>query len=74
MTTFRRRVLRPQRTAATIDPRRQLAIEKQRSKLDRERTSLNRWMSRLRRAFHALEKQQLRVARLEKKLAHFDGR
>ena len=74
MTTLRRRVLRPQRAAATIDPRRQLLVEKRRAQLDRERLLLNRWMSRLRRAFHALEKQQLRVARLERKLAEFDDR
>jgi hypothetical protein len=69
MFTVRRRVLRPQRAAATIAPRRQLVVEKRRAQLDRERSRLNRWMSRLRRACHALKKQQRRLVRLEKSSA-----
>ena len=62
MSTVRRRVLRPHRAATIIDPRRQRLIEKRRAQLDRERSMLTRWMSRLRRAFHAVEKQQRRIA------------
>ena len=63
MTAVRRRILRPPHqvtaSASARHARRVAALEK-------ERTSLDRWMKRLRRAFHAVEKQQQRVARLER--------
>jgi hypothetical protein len=39
------------------------------SKLEAEQQSLSRWMSRLKRAFHAVEKQQQKVTRLEREIA-----
>ncbi len=72
MSTIRRRVLRPQRAAYPIDPRTQQSIAKCRAQLEREQILLNRWMSRLRRAFHALEKQQQRTARLQRRLAQLE--
>jgi hypothetical protein len=67
--TPRRRVLRPLRSP-TVDPRLQARRQKRCEQLARERASLARWMARLRRAFHAVEKQQARISRLEKQLAN----
>ena len=68
MSIPRRRVLRPARPAAAVHPRQHVLIDKRRSRLDRERAALTKWMTRLKRAFHAVEKQQRRVANLERQL------
>lgn len=39
------------------------------ARLERERKAFDRWFSRLKRAFHALEKQQARIDRLERQIA-----
>ena len=39
-----------------------------RDKLANERSSLSRWMARLKRAFHSVEKLQQRIARLERQI------
>jgi hypothetical protein len=70
-TTPRRRVLRPLPAIAPVDPRQQARIQKRREQLAKERAALDRWMVRLKRAFHAVERQQRRIARLERALAHF---
>ena len=70
-TTPRRRVLRPPRPAVE-DPQRQQKLAAKRVQLHKEQQSLGRWMSRLKRAFHAVEKQQGRVARLERQIASLD--
>ncbi len=65
MTTPRRRVLRPIRPDVGVGAReRKLAAR--RLRLATEKQSLDRWMSRLKRAFHSVEKQQVKVARLER--------
>ncbi len=72
MTTPRRRIVRPAVTPAAQpqpDPR----LAKLRSRLEVERTALNRWMTRLKRAFHAVERCQTRVARMEKTVARLEG-
>ena len=69
MTVPRRRVLRPRPAPVSIDPRRQQQMHKRREQLAKERSALDRWMARLRRAFHAVEKQQARITRLERVLA-----
>lgn len=71
MTIPRRRILRP---AATLGPRRPQDRKTQtlRSRLDKERTALSRWMTRLRRAFHAMEKTQGRIGRIERKISHLE--
>lgn len=59
MSTPRRRILRANRaTTADADPRTQLQLHKRRTRLERDRASLAKWMTRLKRAFHAVEKQQ----------------
>jgi hypothetical protein len=69
VTSPRRRVLRPAAITLEADPRRIAALEKRRAKLAQEREALKRWMSRLRRAFHAVEASQRRIRRLERSLA-----
>ncbi len=38
-----------------------------------EQALLARWMGRLKRAFHAVEKSQAQVARLEREIARLEG-
>ena len=65
MTTPRRRVLRPVRPDAG-DGVRERNLAARRVRLAAEKQSLDRWMSRLKRAFHVVEKQQVKIARLER--------
>ena len=39
-----------------------------RARLDAQRAALARWMTRLKRAFHSVEKLQARVARIEREI------
>ena len=67
MTTPRRRVLRP--TLETpIAARRTQHLNKRHTQLKKERVTLDRWMTRLKRAFNAVVKQQRRIARIERHL------
>lgn len=73
MTTPRRVVLRPLRPAVDNDrQRRQGVIVRRRARLQKEQQALARWMTRLKRAFHAVEKQQRRVTALERAIARLD--
>jgi hypothetical protein len=65
----RRRILRLSRSAPNDGPR-QTKLLARRSKLEVEQQCLSRWMQRLRRAFHAVEKHQRSVTRLEREIAH----
>ncbi len=65
MTVPRRRILRPL-PPHVHDPRQIERLQAWRSKLDSERKSFGRWLSRLKRAFRAVEKQQRRISRLER--------
>ena len=66
-TTPRRRVIRPPRPAVD-ETTRQRKLFARRAQLESEQDNLSRWMSRMKRAFHAVEKQQKKVARLEREL------
>jgi hypothetical protein len=68
MSQPRRRILRPGRAVAEDGPR-QTKLLARRSRLETEQQTLSRWMSRLKRAFHAVEKQQQKVTRLEREIA-----
>lgn len=68
MTAPRRRVLRPAGTS-TAEPQRSEQHQARLSRLEQERKGFDRWMSRLRRAFRAVEKHQGRIARLERQLS-----
>jgi hypothetical protein len=70
MTTPRRRLIRPT-ASPPVHPPLDRRLQRLRSRLEGERTALTRWMTRLRRAFHAVEKSQLRVSRIERQIARF---
>jgi hypothetical protein len=75
MSTVRRRILRPDRPVrpdTPADQRRRLAVAKALRQLEQERVALARWMTRLKRAFHAVERGQMRVSRLQRKVAQLD--
>ena len=69
----RRRVLRPPQSS-TVDARRLRKLTRQRAQLASEQQSLVRWMTKLKRAFHAVEKQQKSIARLEREIARLEQR
>ena len=70
MSTPRRRLIRPQPEPTIVNAqRRQEQLTKLHVRLDKERISLTRWLARMRRAFHAVERQQKRVTRIEKQIA-----
>ena len=68
-TTPRRRIIRPPQPPINSHAHHDRQNQKLRARLEKERTALNRWMARLRRAFHSVEKIQRRVIRLEKQIA-----
>ena len=66
MTIARRRhVLRPATSMPTAASAR---LSRWRGRLDEEQQALSRWMAKLKRAFHSLEKHQQRVALLERQI------
>ena len=73
-TTPRRRVLRGTRPAPAQPERSDRRRQAQHAQLVRDQASLARWMTRLKRAFHTVEKLQRRIARAERQLAKLDER
>jgi hypothetical protein len=73
MTAPRRRILRPVAAAHAADARRQAQRERQRDKLAKEQQALQTWMRRLRRAFHAIERIQGRISRLQRQIGQSDA-
>jgi len=71
MSVPRRRILRPI-PPPSENGRRQHLLASRRARLDVEQQNLARWMSRLKRAFHAVEKNQARVCRLEHEIARLE--
>jgi hypothetical protein len=65
MAILRRRIVRPHAETPSETARRLQAVQ---TKIGNERKQLARWMKRRRRAFHAVEKIQARLTRLEKQL------
>lgn len=72
MTTVRRRVLRSGEPVAA-ERRRLRLLERKHQQLIKERDSLKRWMTRLKRAFHAMEKLQAKIARLERQISELES-
>ena len=72
MSSPRRRIVRPAPQANPTAQQRQRRTQTLRNRMVQERTALGRWMSRLKRAFHAVEKLQQRVARLDRQLASLE--
>jgi hypothetical protein len=62
----RRRLVRPAPLPATPSRQTHQQLLKLRARLDQERKTLTRWMTRLKRAFHAVEKSQVKLARIER--------
>jgi len=55
------------------DQQRKRQRKQLRDKLTKEQQTLARWMTRLKRTFHAFEKAQQRVTRLERHLAKLNN-
>ncbi len=70
--TSRRRILRFPDRAPPTDAQRPHQLHKIRSRLDREQQRLARLMARLKRVFHAFEKSQRTVTRLQRQLQKFE--
>jgi hypothetical protein len=71
MTTPRRRLIRP--TTPATDPQPAAQLQQLRTKLDKDRKDLARWMARLKRAFTFVQKHQQRIARLERQITNLHG-
>ena len=71
MSAPRRRLVRP-KAPGPPDPQRQRRAKRLRDSLEQERAALARWMARLKRAFHATEKSQRRIARIERQLTQLE--
>jgi hypothetical protein len=69
MTTPRRRLVRPAPPVRQQHPR---LLQRRQSALEKERAFLARWTARLRFAFHAFERCQRKVARLEKQIRQME--
>jgi lipopolysaccharide biosynthesis regulator YciM len=69
MSVPRRRLLRP---VPAENGQMLKRIQDLRARLGREQASLSRWMKRLRRAFHSVEKQQSLIARLERHMRQLE--
>lgn len=67
-----RRIIRPENRSPIPDVHRQRQVHKLRTRLEKERHTLSRWITRLRRSFHAVEKVQQTIARLEKQIARLE--
>jgi len=65
MTTPRRRILRPHREAPLADPRQQARLQRKREQLAKDRVSLKRWLTRLKRATNTVADLHQRITRLE---------
>lgn len=68
MSTPRRRVLRPVAPIVQVDMQAQRRLQQLRVKLEQEQAGLARWMAKLKRACHAVERHQVRVARFERQV------
>lgn len=72
MTTVRRRIQRLPRPPTAAEARRLARVQQKHEQLAKEQAALKRWMTKLKRAFHTVEKQQQRIARLERLLADLE--
>src|SRR3954447_11380802 len=72
MTAPRGRLVRPP-PAPAVRHERPGRLQKARQRLEKERATLARWMARLKRAFHAVEKAQRRLTRRGRAIAREEG-
>jgi len=73
MAAPRRRIIRAPAARPALHQQRSKRLEKLRLRLDQERAALTRWMTRLRRAFHAVERIQQAITRMERKVHAAEG-
>lgn len=71
MTRPRRRLLRSTPSASENGRHHQL-LAARRARLESEQQSLARWMTRLKRAFHAVERSQRKATRLAREIARLE--
>jgi hypothetical protein len=72
MSNGRRRIVRPPAAAPAPDPKRTRRLQRLRDRLEEERAALGRWTTRLKRAFHAVERGQRNSTRLERTIARLE--
>ena len=72
MSTARRNLIRPANRDGQVPLQRQRRLQTLRARLERERSALARWQTRLRRAFNAAEKSQKRIVRLEREITKLE--
>lgn len=65
MSTVRRRVLRPGRVSTVTDIRKAARYARQRERLEKHRSALKRWLTRLKRATNTVTDLHQRISRLE---------
>jgi len=53
-------------------PHHQRQVQKLRNRLAQERSALARWMARLKRSFHAVEKHEQQSRRLQRQIARLE--
>jgi hypothetical protein len=70
MTSPRRRLVR---SVAASSEAMALQVQKLRVRLEQERSFLSRWMSKLKRAFHVVEKSQQKINRFERQISKLEG-
>jgi len=69
MSAPRRRIIRPPTELPTVPAPSQRQLAKLRARLEKERAALARWQTQFRRAFHAIDKLQRTVSRIEQRIA-----
>ena len=69
-TTPRRRLIRPDDPEPALAPSSSRQAQKLRTRLEKERLALARWMKRLKRAFTAVLKLQQTIVRIERQITH----
>jgi hypothetical protein len=68
----RRRLVRSASVPKAPSPGTRRQLLKRHTRLEEERKTLTRWMTRLTRAFHAVEKSQLELARIERHITRLE--
>jgi hypothetical protein len=72
VTTPRRRLVRPPPIPSPSDPGRPRRLQRLRTSLEKERAALARWMTRLKRAFHVVERSLRNITRIERLIARLE--
>jgi hypothetical protein len=71
-TTPRRRLIRPDPPPTPAPPQIDRQTQKLRCRLDKERLALAHWLKRLKRACTAVQKTQLSIIRIERRLTQLE--